>query len=179
MLLGHLHRMGDDETVEEIFSIEDTAQIVDLVRVALGELLDPPEPDLPPDAVAEFWLANFPGVITFCGGCGTVTVQILGRTVETVHFAVEMAEHLRGIVNASDPDEDGLVVAYRRSFHPEVVGGFPGTEEHPYLYITRIAYRVALPEKDPVWAMVAEMVNLFDSVLEIFVRAVTPDERSA
>jgi hypothetical protein len=173
MLLGHLHRMGDDDTVEEVFSIEDTAQIVDLVRVALGELLDPPEPDLPPDAVAEFWLAAFPGVITFCGGCGTVTVQILGRTTETVHFAVDMAEHLRGVVNASDPEEDGLVVAYRRSHHPEVVGGL--SEDRPYLYITRIAYRVDLPEQDPVWAMVAEMVTLFDAVLEIFVRAVTPE----
>jgi hypothetical protein len=176
MLIGHMHRMGDDDTVEEVFSVEDTAQIVDLVRVALGELLDPPEPDMPPDSVSEFWLANFPGVITFCGGCGTVTVQILGRTTETVHFAVDMAEHLRGVVNATDPEEDGLVVAYRRSYHPEVVGG---SEDQPYLYITRIAYRVSLPETDPVWAMVAEMVNLFDAVLAVFVRAVTPDERSA
>lgn len=173
MLIGHLHRMGDDDTVEEVFSVEDTAQIVDLVRTALGELLDPVEADLPPDAVAEFWLAAFPAVITFCGGCGTVTVQILGRTVETVHFSVEMAEHLRGVVNASDPEEDGLVVAYRRSYHPEVVGGL--AEEQPYLYITRIAYRVALPEQDPVWAMVAEMVNLFDAVLAVFVQAVAPE----
>lgn len=145
---------GEDDS-GPVLTDDQTEQVVDLLRTALGELIDPAEED---EDLCEFWFADFPVVVEFCPGCATVTIQILGNEIAAAHISLEVAESLRDVVRMDDP-EDLVTITLRR----EAVGlGKP-------LYTTRIAYPVALPDEDSTWAMLAEMVTVFDHLFGVFV----------
>lgn len=160
--MAHIHRPineGDEDA--PLLTDEQANQVSDLIRTALGSLVDPPELDADP---SEWWFADFPAVVTLCQECGTVTIQILGNNVPTVHFSVEIAERLRDIAKVEDTETEFLTTIQRKP---------PTLPEGPPLYITRIAYLIHFTTEDPMWEVVAELVNIFDALFSIFVSTVT------